>query len=786
MKLSRLLAAVLLLTLCLTCALTCSAEAAAHTSGDYTYVLQQDGTAEITGYAGQENVLQIPDQLDGHTVSAIGAEAFAGHVNLSAVYIPACVGRIGDSAFSDCKALVSVSIGDQIAFVDMEETCSETQFIATAAIGMGAADQGSGKFSLSESLGTPYQPVVELRAVMEEDTGRTQKGKPVIQRTFACRVDQFLAHGFSFQTITMEELDALLAWEEQTGIQVLYPILEDNTKYDANIWYKADKRNRPADAYSEDMVMTSAIKLDENGEPVRWRLTGSASTPSATIRVLNATYYHYQYGHAAVYPTLHAPLFTPSGAAPAPEGLTIGENAFCGCSSLTVISLPADTRHISETAFSMIFTYPQIIVPYGTDADAQCIGSYYLTHTRYAGEKGLTADADPAMYTSGDFQYHVLADQSAWIVYCTAHAATELTIPAELDGHPVTAMSPTALRDCTELTDVHIPAGLTELGGVHFTGITSLTAIHVAEDNPVLASMDGLLVDKTTMTLLYCPESAHLGEAYAVPDGIRTIGGGAFRWSNLLSIDLPDSVKTIEPLGFFWSPGLVSVTIPDSVTSIGDAAFYFCKSLTSIRIPRGVTVIEDHVFCDCGGLTSVELPGTITTIGNSAFRSCVSLTELDVPDSVTSIGEYAFASVRMTTFDIPDSIETIEPFTFQGCRALTEIFIPSSVRSIGDYAFYACEALESVTIQPAGIELPGFLSFLTASSSEKTTSIGEYAFGECYFLTSVTLPENVDFIADTAFNNQPPYSYRLTFHAPADSYAQEWCRRLGFNFEAEE
>ena len=46
----------------------------------------------------------------------------------------------------------------------------------------------------------------------------------------------------------------------------------------------------------------------------------------------------------------------------------------------------------------------------------------------------------------------------------------------------------------------------------------------------------------------------------------------------------------------FQVPGLTSVDIPDSVTSIDSYAFASCFGLTSVTIPDGVTSIGDYAF----------------------------------------------------------------------------------------------------------------------------------------------------------------------------------------------
>lgn len=96
--------ALLLLALCLT---ACAEETKPETftSGDYTYILLENGAAKITGYSGKAENLTIPDQLDGHPVAAIRDDAFSECSSLPSVSIPDSVTAIGDRAFYGCSNL---------------------------------------------------------------------------------------------------------------------------------------------------------------------------------------------------------------------------------------------------------------------------------------------------------------------------------------------------------------------------------------------------------------------------------------------------------------------------------------------------------------------------------------------------------------------------------------------------------------------------------------------------------------------------------------------------------
>ena len=66
------------------------------------------------------------------------------------------------------------------------------------------------------------------------------------------------------------------------------------------------------------------------------------------------------------------------------------------------------------------------------------------------------AKVKPTTYTSGDYEYILLADGTAEITHYMGYA-DNLTIPAELDGHSVTTIGDGAFDWCWTLTSITIP-----------------------------------------------------------------------------------------------------------------------------------------------------------------------------------------------------------------------------------------------------------------------------------------------------------------------------------------
>ena len=82
--------------------------AEAETTGDWTYKIDGSGVT-ITGYLGDDSVVEIPSTVDGYRVSSIGKRAFYNNVTLKEVTIPEKITSIGAEAFRGCIALTKIN-----------------------------------------------------------------------------------------------------------------------------------------------------------------------------------------------------------------------------------------------------------------------------------------------------------------------------------------------------------------------------------------------------------------------------------------------------------------------------------------------------------------------------------------------------------------------------------------------------------------------------------------------------------------------------------------------------
>jgi hypothetical protein len=294
------------------------------------------------------------------------------------------------------------------------------------------------------------------------------------------------------------------------------------------------------------------------------------------------------------------------------------------------------------------------------------------------------------------------------------------------------------------MTNIGIPASVTNIGDYAFIACDSLTNFFVDAGNPAYSSLNGVLFDKGLDLLIQFPAGL-TNQGYDIPDSVASIGKFAFLGCfGLTNISIPGSVKSIGNGAFAecWNP--INITIPSSVTNIGEGAFANC-GLTNVSIPNGLTSIESNSFMGCSSLASVILPDSVVSIGSNAFYEC-GLTNVTLPGSVTSIGGNAFYGCRLTTVTIPNSVTNIGFGAFLGC--------PVANFSVddGNPAYSSLNGVLFDKAQDALIQYPMALTNRRAYTiPDSVISIGEEAFYDCYDLTSVTIPSSVTSIGDNAF-----------------------------------
>ncbi len=92
----------------------CAVCAGAATYGDYKYTYNDDDTLTITAYNGSETSVDIPSEIKGSRVTAIGDNAFYSNKTIQQVNIPDTVLTIGEQVFYNCNYLNNVRLSENL------------------------------------------------------------------------------------------------------------------------------------------------------------------------------------------------------------------------------------------------------------------------------------------------------------------------------------------------------------------------------------------------------------------------------------------------------------------------------------------------------------------------------------------------------------------------------------------------------------------------------------------------------------------------------------------------
>ena len=299
------------------------------------------------------------------------------------------------------------------------------------------------------------------------------------------------------------------------------------------------------------------------------------------------------------------------------------------------------------------------------------------------------------------------------------------------------------------------------------------------------------------------------------------IGWGAFGYSSLPAITIPDSVTRIDGYAFYYCSKLTDVAISENskLASLGEYAFKADGKMTYLYIPDGVTKIGTAIFKDVSGVTlsvaedsyaqayaekygiaytARPVPAAIIASGSCGDNAAWELDnegtlkitgsgpmadngtnhspweaykhqirQVIIGKDITAIGRFNFfwcSRIESVSFEAGSQLERIGWGAF-GYSSLKTIAIPDSVTRIDGYAFYYCSKLSDVTI----------------GENSRLASMGEYVFKADTSLHSLYIPDSTVQIGANIFLDAVA---NVTLSVGENSYAQAYAEKFGIAYVA--
>ena len=201
---------------------------------------------------------------------------------------------------------------------------------------------------------------------------------------------------------------------------------------------------------------------------------------------------------------------------------------------------------------------------------------------------------------------------------------------------------------------------------------------------------------------------------------------------------------------------LIEINLPDTLLSIGNCAFHGQKSLENIVLPRNVSEIGVRAFGSCRALKRAELPESIETIGTNAFEFCSSFTsteDVKLPSKMDYIPEGMYYSCYgITEIVIPEGVKIIKKNAYNGLSKVQDLVIPESVEEIYEDAFYGMSNLKKVTI-PVDYQ---YLNRLNSPFQFQGSSVQEIYYTKGKTGVMPDIETSTDY--DNSYNNRLEYA----------------------------
>lgn len=308
------------------------------------------------------------------------------------------------------------------------------------------------------------------------------------------------------------------------------------------------------------------------------------------------------------------------------------------------------------------------------------------------------------------------------------------TIVSEDNGIPY--FEPVTIENDTLLTYAVIRDGeyLSDIRSAYYT------VKHLADEQDFIMDSDGTI---TACTSEY--------KNIIVPDTIggitpTAVGNSVFKGSDIMSVELPDTVKSLGESCFEDCKSLKYITAEGVVSFSGKYVFSGCSELRREIMPN-LKQASDNAFYGCSKLHGIDFEASLESIESQMFAKSGLLNVSFSKSAYDSAnGYYAFRETPIRSCNI-SQCDTITSYMFDGCRFLNALYC-ENVSLIMSYAFRDCNMLRRIGVPNVEKLSANALdsSYFDVFYAPKCTTVdgGKSPFSKYSYITVLDLPALAD------------------------------------------
>ncbi|MDE7121562.1 MAG: leucine-rich repeat protein, partial [Oscillospiraceae bacterium] len=270
------------------------------------------------------------------------------------------------------------------------------------------------------------------------------------------------------------------------------------------------------------------------------------------------------------------------------------------------------------------------------------LAALLLTATSISGLTSSAFDIENLpknVFVYENWLYQVSNQNSVILVGVVDTEVTSVTIPAEIDGRPVTDLVDEAAMDYTIERSI--------------SDCRNLTEIIVDEENEYFEVVDGALISKITKEFYAYPPALEK-DVYTIPENLALVNhifnyccnlkdltfskagnvdsfGSVYNCNALEKVTISD---TLQRSYFQHCPKLkeVNLNAPEEPTWIMGMKFSDLNSLETLDVPENYNIRSFLTFLNCPALRKISLPGQLGIDSELFVKNCNSLESLDLSE----------------------------------------------------------------------------------------------------------------------------------------------------------